>query len=118
MKSMLVAMAVFAGSVFGADITGAWKGTAETQAGSIERTFQFKQDGTKLTGETTSQMLGKSVITDGKVEGDTVTFSITVNFDGNEMKLNYNGKIAGNEIKFHVEGAGGGPSLDYVAKKI
>ena len=38
-------------------------------------------------------------ITDGKVEGDTLTFSITAKFQDNEMKLTYKGKITGDTIK-------------------
>ena len=114
----LLLVALLASVAFAADVTGTWKGTAETQNGTIERTFVFKQDGEKLTGETTSQMLGKSVITDGKVTGDDVSFTITAKFGDNELKLNYKGKVSGNEIKFHVEGPAGGPSIDYVAKKV
>lgn len=99
-------------------LPGTWKGTAETPNGTIERTFVFKVEGDKLTGETTSQMMGKSTITDGKVDGDNISFTITVKFQDNEMKLNYKGKISGDQIKFNVEGPGGNPSLEYTAKKI
>jgi hypothetical protein len=101
-----------------ADISGTWKGTAETQNGTFERTFVFKVDGTKLTGETTSERMGKSTIADGKVEGDDISFTITVRFQDNDMKLNYKGKLSGDTIKFHVEGANGGPTIDYVAKRV
>jgi hypothetical protein len=117
MKSLLIALALFAASACAADITGTWKGTADMQGTTIERTFVFKQDGTKLTGETTSERMGKSEIKDGKVEGDSVSFWVTVSFGGNEMKINYTGKVSGNEIKFRVEAAEGGFSIDYVAKK-
>src|SRR6266436_490184 len=86
MKWLLILMAVFALTASAADISGTWKGTAETPNGTIERTFVFKVDGDKLTGETTSQMMGKSTITDGKIDG--------ANFQGNEMTLNYKGKSA------------------------
>jgi hypothetical protein len=118
MKLLVLLFALFSLAASAADVTGTWKGTAETQNGTIERTFVFKVDGTKLTGETTSQMMGKSTITDGKAEGDEVTFSITVRFQDNELKLNYKGKVSGDTIKFHVEGANGGPSIDYVAKRV
>jgi len=113
----LLLLTVFACTASAADVTGTWKGTAETPNGTIERTFVFKVDGNKLTGETSSQMMGKSVITDGKVDGDNVSFTITVKFQDNEMKLNYNGKVSGDVIKFHVE-ADGGTTLDYTAKKV
>src|ERR1035438_9368858 len=120
-KWLLVLMAVFALTASAADVTGNWKATLDMGGQSMKRTFVFKQDGAKLTGETTSSMLGKSVITDGKVDGDTVTFSITGNMQGQEMKLTYKGKIvSATEIKFDAEGAvggGGGQAIQWDAKK-
>src|SRR5690349_17370480 len=118
MKRLFALFVLTAFAALAADISGTWKGTAETPNGTVERTFVFKQDGSKLTGETTSQMMGKSEITEGKVEGDTVTFTIKVKFQENEMNLNYKGKINGNEIKFNVEIPGGGNNIEYLAKKV
>jgi hypothetical protein len=117
MKRLLLAAALLVMNMAAADITGTWKGTAETPNGAIERTFVFKQDGEKLTGETTSQRTGKSELKDGKVEGNKVSFSITMNFQGNDMKINYSGTVAGDEIRFRAEAADGGFGIDYVAKK-
>jgi hypothetical protein len=120
MKWLLITIAAFAFAAQAADVTGNWKGTAETPNGTIERTFVFKADGAKLTGETTSQMFGKSILNDGKVEGDTLTFTITIKFQDNEMKVNYKGKIDpnGKEIKFTAETADGGFTIDYLAKRV
>src|SRR5580700_9550876 len=103
MKWLLCLTAVFAFTASAADISGNWKGTAETPNGTVERTFVFKVDGHKLTGESTSSMFGKSVIEDGKVDGDDVSFSLTVNIQGTEGKVNYNGKVEGDTIKFKIE---------------
>jgi len=104
MKRLAILMALFAASVFAADISGKWKGTAEAAGiGSIERTFSFKVDGTKLTGETESEMAGKSQINDGKVEGENISFTITANIQGQELTLAYKGKIVGDQIKLTVE---------------
>ena len=114
-------LAVFALSALAADITGTWKGTAEGPNGSIERTFVFKVDGAKLTGETTSAMMGKSTFTDGKIDGDNISFSITAKFQDNEVKLNYKGKVSGDEIHLTSEmagGAGGGMTLEWTAKRV
>ena len=115
MKKLLTLAAICAIAASAADITGNWKGTAEGPNGAIERTFVFKQDGTKLTGETTSEFLGKSVINEGKVEGDDISFSITANFNGNEMKLAYKGKISGDEIKLTSDFSG--QSINWTLKK-
>ena len=84
----------------------------------MERTFVFKAEGNKLTGETTSSIFGKSTITDGKIDGDNLSFAITVKFQDNEMKLNYKGKVNGNEIKFTVENPNSGQTLEWHAKKV
>jgi len=118
MQRLLALLAMCACAALAADISGNWKATAEGPNGSMERTFTFKVDGNKVTGETTSSMLGKSTITDGKLEGDTLTFSITANFGGNEMKLDYKGKVSGDQIKLTSSGAAtGGQSIEWVAKR-
>lgn len=119
MKWLLVLMMVFALTAAAADVTGTWKATAETPNGTMERTFVLKADGNKLTGETTSEMMGKSTIMDGKIDGDNLSFYIVVKFQDNEMKLNYKGKVvSASEIRFTVEIPNGGPSLEWIAKKV
>jgi hypothetical protein len=119
MKRLLIALIVFSIAACAADIAGTWKGTAEGPNGTLERTFVFKVDGNKLTGETTSAMLGKSAINDGKIDGDTISFTITANMQGNELKLSYKGKITGNELRLTSEMAGGGgQAIEWVAKKV
>jgi len=121
-KWSVILAATFAAVASAADISGTWKGTAENQGGTIERTFVFKVEGTKLTGETTSEMMGKSTLTDGKIDGDNITFTITANMQGNEMKLNYKGKVTGDTIKLSVDfqgggGGGGGQTIEWTLKK-
>ncbi len=119
MKRILVLMALWACCALAANISGNWKATADMNGQSMERTFTFKVDGNKVTGETNSSFAGKSEITDGKIDGDTVTFTITVNFGDTPMKLNYKGKVnaAGTEIHFTVENPQGGNTLEWNAKK-
>ena len=121
MKWLLILTALFfTTAAMAADVSGTWKGTAETPNGTIERTFVFKVDGTTLTGETSSEMLGKSQIKNGKIDGDSLSFTITANFQGNEMEINYTGKVSsdGKEIKFKVDVAAAGQTIEYVAKKV
>jgi hypothetical protein len=48
-----------------------------------------------------------------------VTFTIDAKIGDQDLKLSYKGKIAGNEIKFTSEMAGGGgnPPIQWTAKK-
>ena len=118
MKWLPAAFVLFAFTALAADISGNWKATAEGPNGAMERTFALKQEGAKLTGETVSTFTGKSTITDGKVDGDTVTFTITAKLGDNEVKINYKGKIAGSEIKFTSQMADGGNApIEWTAKK-
>ncbi len=118
MKFLSILIVLFAFSASAADVSGKWKGTAETPNGTVERTFVFKVDGGKLTGETSSDRFGKSAIADGKVEGDNLSFTINVSFDGNEAQVNYKGKVSGDEIKFTVEIPGGDQTIEYIAKRV
>ena len=126
MKWILGLMAVFvlaasaAGPQGGAGkgISGTWKATAEGPNGSMERTFVFKVDGNEVTGETSSSLLGKSTISNGKVDGDTLTFTIAVKYQDNEMTLNYKGKVnaAGDEMHLTVEIQG--QAIEWIAKRV
>jgi hypothetical protein len=55
---------------------------------------------TTLTGKMKSN-LGEGEVLDGKVEGDKVTFTEILKFDGMEIRISYTGTvISGDEIKF------------------
>ena len=120
MKRFLMLIVAFNVAAFGADINGTWKATAEGPNGSMERTFVFKVDGNKLTGETTSSMVGKSTITDGKIDGDNLSFTITAKLQDNELKLSYKGKVSGDEIHLTSEIAGGdgGQAIEWNGKRV
>jgi hypothetical protein len=120
MKSLwaLLTLFVFTFAAYAGDISGTWKGTAESPIGTVERTFVFKVDGNKLTGETTSNMFGKSTIDDGKVDGDTISFSISITYQGNNAKVTYKGVVNGDEIKLTAESADLGSTIEYTVKRV
>ena len=82
-------------------------------------TIVLKQDGTKLTGTLDGGRGNPAEITNGKVEGDTISFTVVRNFNGNEVKQNFKGTISGSEIKFTrtMEGGQGGQPVEFTAKK-
>ncbi len=84
----------------GADITGKWTSSFDTQIGQQHYTYEFKVAGAQLTGKAKSDN-GESEIKDGKVNGDTVTFVENLNFQGMDLRIEYTGKIVSDdEIKF------------------
>ena len=118
MKWLLLSILLVAASASAADVSGTWKGTAQTPNGPAERTFVFKVDGSKLTGETSSDRFGKSAIEDGKIDGDNISFTLTVNIQGTDSKVNYKGKVDGDQIKFTVEIPAIGQTIEYTAKRV
>lgn len=118
MRWILLLLAFCSVTALAADVTGKWKSTVETPTGKDERTFTFKQDGTALTGETSSASVGKSVIESGAVKGDEVVFSITVKIPGNDLKINYKGKLSGDSINFVVEIPSIQQKTELVAKRV
>jgi hypothetical protein len=101
--SCLLAVAAFA-----ADVTGKWTAEVPGRDGAARTiTMNLKADGDKLTGTVGSPM-GETDITDGRVDGDTVSFTIVREMNGNSVKINYTGKVSGDEIQFKMQPAGGG----------
>jgi hypothetical protein len=117
MKRLLLGMTLFALSAFASDPTGTWKVTAEGPNGSMDRTFTFKVDGAKLTGETNSELVGKSSIDDGKVEGENISFNISFELQGNQMKTSFKGKTTGDEISLSEVVGDTGMTLEWKGKR-
>ena len=116
-KLALAVLIIALGAVtaLAADLNGKWKASVETPRGTQEITFDFHVDGATLTGKVTSPR-GESDITDGKIDGANVSFTQVVNFNGNEMKINYTGKVDGDTIKF-TRTVGDGPAVEFTATR-
>ena len=84
---------------FGADITGTWTASFDTQIGVQNYTYTFKVEGSKLTGTAKSDN-GTSQITEGTVGGDDISFVENLDFQGMPLRIVYKGKVSGDEIKF------------------
>ena len=81
-----------------ADVTGKWTASFDTQIGQQNYTYTFKADGAKLTGTAASQN-GETPILEGKVNGDDISFVENLKFQDMEIRIEYTGKISGDEIK-------------------
>ncbi len=102
-----------------ADVSGKWTAQVPGRGGQTrEQTFNLKVDGSTLTG-TVSGRMGDTPIAEGKVDGDQISFSQTMEFNGNSVKLVYKGTISGDEIKFTRmrDGADGGQAQTFTAKR-
>ena len=85
------------------------------RSGTRDTTFDFKTDSDKLTG--TMSVEGQSApLADGKVSGDTVSFTVSMDRGGNTIKYMFSGKVAGDQIQFKREGGQGQPR-EFTAKR-
>jgi hypothetical protein len=84
--SLVLAGAFCAALLLAADITGTWAGTMVAGDNQIPLTYNFKQDGAKLTGTVTGPN-GDLPLADGKVDGDKISFSVMVDMGGNPTKF-------------------------------
>ncbi len=98
---------LLAAAAWAADVTGTWKGEVSTPDGNtFTLTYTFKQDGTKLTGTVLGPQGDPTPIDNGKVEGDRISFSVKVDFNGGTV-FSSEGTINGDEIVLKTKAEGG-----------
>jgi hypothetical protein len=99
--------------VLAANVDGKWQSERAGRQGGAPTitTYEFKANGAELTGKLISTGRDgtptETPITEGKIAGDTITFTVVRSMGGNEMKQKYTGKVAGDEITFTMEMEGG-----------
>lgn len=101
-----------------ADVTGSWSTDLTTPDGnSFQIQFTFKQDGAALTGTVQGPQGDAIAISDGKVDGDKLSFKVS--FNG--MTIAHEGTInaAGDEIKLSSKSDSGDfPAHDMTLKRV
>jgi hypothetical protein len=117
---------IFAGVLLhAADATGSWTWSTPGRNGGAARTntLTLKVEGSKLTGKVAAPNHdGASVetpVTDGKIEGDSLSFSVVREFNGTTTTAKYAGKVAADKITGKVETTRDGQpqSRDWEAKR-
>jgi len=103
--SLLVLM-VMCVTAYAADVDGTWTGTVSGPMGDFPVSFTFKADGTKLTGSTLGFDGMPVPIQDGKIDGNTITFTVTFDFGGMPFPLSYKGIVSSDQIKMTADAFG------------
>jgi hypothetical protein len=98
------------------DLTGKWNFSVQTEAGTGTPTVTFKQDGDKLTGHYSSQLLGEAELT-GSVKGQQFDFSFTANAQGTSLEVKYTGTIENKDALKGSVDLGGLGSGTFTAKR-
>lgn len=105
-------------SAFAADVSGKWKAEFPGRDGEMMTSnLTLKADGEKLTG-TISGRMGESQISEGKISGDEISFVVVREMQGQEMKIQYKGKVADDEIKMSVVFREGMPAREMTYKRV
>jgi hypothetical protein len=113
---------------FAADVTGKWTYEQAGRNGGQGRpvTITLKADGAKLTGSVPGFGRGggdpppATEITNGKIDGNNITFEVTRDMGGNSFTTKYEGTLNGDELKLKITTPGfngGDPRVSEVTAK-
>src|ERR1044071_6453056 len=118
---------VVALGAFAADASGKWTFEQQGRGGGPARqvTITLKQDGNKLTGSVPGFGRGgdnpppPTEITNGKIDGDNISFEVKREVNGNTMVQKFEGKVQGDQINFKItrDTQNGPQTNEVVAKK-
>ena len=95
-------------------IDGKWEGTMEMMGQSMKLGYDFNADGNILTGTNTGPQGNKTEITNGKIDGNNISFDVPVDTGQMKMTINYTGVLMGDELELTMKmdmgegGPGGG----------
>jgi hypothetical protein len=100
------------------DVSGTWTGSMAGPDGNagFQLSFTFKQDGAKVTGTVQGPQGEPIAISDGKIDGNTLTFNVS--FNG--MTITHTGALnaAGDEIKLTTKSDSGNfPASEMTLKR-
>ena len=100
----LVSLVAFAA----ADISGKWTSEAPAGGKGGPQTFMFKQAGSALSGTQEGGRGGPIDITNGKVDGDNVSFETTRDMgDKGKITTKYTGTVSGTTMKLSADNGRG-----------
>jgi hypothetical protein len=125
-KLLFVSVIVLALTVaaFAADVSGKWTYEQAGRGGGnpVTVTVTLKASGGTLTGTVVRPGRNgnmESQITDGKVDGDNVSFKTSMEMGGNTMVTEYSGTLSGDELKLKITrpGRDGNPMTTEVTAK-
>lgn len=100
-----------------ASADGKWTAEIPGRGGNTQTTtFTLKSSGAGLEGSVANQR-GDSPISEGKVDGDNISFNQKMSFNGNDVVIHYKGVVKGDTIEFTREVEGRGGPTTFTAKK-
>ena len=103
-----------------ADVTGTWRAEIDTQIGVQKYVYQLQAKGAAVTGKAEVELDGtkrEAELKEGRIAGDRISFVEMFRFQDNEIRIDYQGKVDGDEIKF-TRKVGDFATEDFVAHRV
>jgi hypothetical protein len=117
-RRLWLALGFTALSAAGADPSGLWSGSMTGRDGNQrEVSFRFAADGPRLTGSMLGPTGNEIEISDGKVQGEEVTFKVVLNWNGRPAALLYRGRLTGGELRLKMQRVGAPRAIEMLLKK-
>ncbi len=108
------------GPASAADVAGKWHAEFDTQIGIQKYVYDFKIDGDKITGRASFERetgKGEVDLKEIKVSGDDISFMEPLDFDGQQIRIDYTGKVSSDEMKLTRQ-VGEFATEEFVAKRV
>ena len=88
-----------------AQVAGTWNVTTSSPQGEVSSTLTITQNGDAFSGTIASPMFGTAQVTDGVVSGRTLTWTMSINVQNQQMSIAYRGEVdeSGTSMKGSVE---------------
>ena len=106
-------------SASAADATGKWKAEFDSPIGHLKYTYDLTADSGKITGKAFRDVDGAksdTEVKEGKIDGDTVSFVEIIRPQDDDVRIEYSGKITGDEMKL-TRKVGDIATMEIVAKR-
>jgi len=100
-----------------ADVTGIWRATLDNNGASVPVVFHLTTADGALTGTVEGLPTTPAEIHDGKLDGDTVTFWVSTDYQGQTYKLMCTGKVSAGQILLSVATEDGSWATQVTATK-
>jgi hypothetical protein len=101
-RTLALTLLLAATPAFGAEVDGKWTGSIDTPNGPVQVNYTFKAEGDALTGSTSAPDGTSIPIKGGKIAGNKVSFSLTLDFGAGPTTFDYTGEVSGTELKLHT----------------
>ncbi|MFM2124854.1 MAG: hypothetical protein RL328_1305 [Acidobacteriota bacterium] len=102
-RMLLCSLLLTAASAFAADVDGKWSGNLDTPNGAVPVACAFKAEGATLNGSMSGPDGAEIKIAGGMIDGNKFSFTLTIDFGGMPVVMNYTGVVTGNDLTMTTE---------------